>query len=160
MLGHKEEPVPDLDTPITTTEQLQERIEAVLPERLQRERDKFKDYEELKTFKSEAASTLDQAKARIAELEGQVNTLNGSLTQKEIDVERARIAAAKKVPEKWISGSTKEELEKSADEWLTDAKAVSKPGHIPGQGTGDPKVGTSSYEAGRERGEARYRKNT
>ena len=151
--------MPDLETPITTTEQLQERIEASLAERLQRERDKFKDYHELKTFKAEAESTLTAATTKISELEDKVQELTGSLSAKEIEVEKTKIAAAKKVPAKWITGSTVEEMEKSADEWLEDAKNVTKPANfVPKQGTGDPKAEISPYEAGRERAEARYGK--
>ncbi len=150
--------MPDLETPITTTEQLQEQIDKAIGPRLQREREKFQDYDSLKAFKSEAESTLNAANERISALEAENQTLTGTLSQKDADIERARIAAAKKVPERWILGSTVEEMEKAADEWLADAKSVAKPGVIPSQGTGDPKAQTSPYEVGRERAEARYGK--
>ena len=150
--------MPDLDTPITTTEQLQEQIDAAIGPRLQRERDKFADYDELKTFKANAATTLDQATARITELETEVSTLKGSLTGKDLELERTRVANEKKVPERWITGETREEMEKSADDWLADAKAAGKPGVNPHQGTGDPDAGISHYEVGLERGRARYQK--
>lgn len=150
--------MPDLETPITTTEQLQEQINASLAERLQRERDKFKDYDDLKKFKADSEATLTAANSRIGELEAKVQDLTGSLSAKEIEVEKTKVAAAKKVPAKWITGSTVEEMEKSADEWLADAKSVTKPGVIPSHGGGDPNVKTSPYEAGRERAEARYGK--
>lgn len=152
--------MPDLETPITTTEQLQERIEASLAERLQRERDKFRDYDELKTFKAEAESTLTAANGRISELEGKVQELTGNLSAKEVEVEKTKIAAAKKVPAKWITGSTVEEMEQSADEWLEDAKSVKPANYVPSQGTGNPKAELSPYEAGRERAEARYGKKS
>lgn len=151
--------MPDLDTPITTTEQLQDKINASLADRLQRERDKFADYDELKTFKASAEATLNAATQRISALEAENQTLTGSLSQKDADIERTRIAAAKKVPERWVIGSTKEEMETSADEWLTDAKTVAKPGFIPTQGTGDPNAQTTPYEAGAERARAKYAKN-
>lgn len=150
--------MPDLDTPITTTEQLQAKIDAAVGPRVQRERDKYADYDDLKAFKADAQATLDQATARITELETEVSTLNGSLSAKDIEVEKAKIAAAKKVPEKWLNGSTREELERSADEWLEDAKSAAKPGGNPYQGTGDPNAQTTPYELGRERAEARYSK--
>ena len=150
--------MPDLDNPITTTEQLQEQIDKAIGPRLQREREKFTDYDDLKAFKADAEKTLNTANQRISALEAENQTLTGSLSQKDADIERTRIAAVKKVPEKWISGSTKEEMEKSADDWLADAKAVAKPGVIPTSGTGDPDAKTSPYEAGAERARAKYHK--
>ncbi len=151
--------MPDLDTPITTTEQLQEKIDAAIGPRLQRQKDQFADYDDLKSFKADAQSTLSQATARITELESEITTLRGSLNGKDLELERGRVAGEKKVPERWITGDTREEMEKSADDWLADAKQAGKPGVNPHQGTGDPDAGLSPFEAGRERGLARY-KNT
>lgn len=152
----------DLDTPITTTEALQERINESLGDRLARERAKFSDYDDLKKFKTESGETLTAAKARIGELEAKVQDLSGSLSEKEKQEVRAKaiekVAAEKKVPARWITGETPEEMAASADEWLEDVKSLSKPGVIPTQGTGDPNAQTSPYEAGRERAEARYHK--
>lgn len=152
--------MPDLDTPITTTEQLQERINESLADRLARERAKFSDYDDLVKFKADSAATLTAANSRIGELEGRVQDLTGSLSAKDADLERAKVAAEKKVPARWVTGSTREEMEKAAEEWLADAKSsVGKPGVIPTQGTGDPNAQTNPYDAGRERAEARYKKN-
>ena len=150
--------MPDLDTPITTTEQLQERINESLADRLARERAKFSDYDDLVKFKADSAATLTAANSRIGELEGKVQDLTGSLSAKDADLERAKVAAEKKVPARWVTGSTREEMEKAAEEWMADAKSVGKPGVIPTQGTGDPNAQTSPYEAGVERANARYNK--
>jgi len=155
--------VPDLDTPITTTEALQDAINSALPDRLARERAKFSDYDELKTFKAEAAAALADAKVKLDTMQATNDTLTGTLSQKEKDAEHdkavAKVAAEKKVPAKWISGDTPEAMAASADEWLTDAKVAAKPaGYVASQGTGDPGAQSSPYEAGRERAEARYHK--
>lgn len=147
----------DLDSPITTTEELQERINEAIGPRLQRERERFKDYDELKTFKSEATGTLDKATQRIGELEDQIDTLKKSLAEGEIANLRSKIAAERSVPERWVIGSTQEEMEASAEAFLEDSrKAVKSVGYIPSQGTGEGK--TNPHESGRERAMARYGK--
>lgn len=154
--------MPDLDTPITTTEALQERIDSSLNERLARERAKFADYDELKTFKATAATTLAEANAELDKRQAAIDQLNGTLSQKEKADERAKaigkVAEEKKVPARWITGDTPEEWQAAADAWLADAKSVGKPGVIPTQGTGDPGAQASPYEAGVERANARYNK--
>lgn len=154
--------MPDLDTPITTTEALQERIDSSLNERLARERAKFQDYDELKTFKSTAAETLAAANKALDERQATIDQLNGTLSAKDAEsmlaAARQKVADEKKVPTRWITGDTPEAMAASADEWLVDAKSLGKPGVIPTQGTGDPNAQTNPYEAGRERAQARYNK--
>ncbi len=152
----------DLDKPITTQEDLQERINTALSDRLARERAKFADYDSLKTFRSEAESTMTQATARITDLEGQVGDLTGKLdaatAATAIEAERATVASTKGVPIRWVTGTDRESMEKTADQWLADAKAARRPGHVPTQGTGDPGAVLSPYEAAREAGLAEARK--
>lgn len=153
--------MPDLATPITTTEQLQEEINRAIAPRVQRERDKFGDYDELKQFKADAESTLSAATQKIADLESQVQQLNSSLSEKELDIEREKVAHEKRVPARYLTGSSREEMEAAADAFLEDAKQVGKKvGYVPTQGTGDPKASLSPFEAGHARGQARYQKNT
>jgi hypothetical protein len=93
----------------------QEELDRIIQSRLDRERKKFGDYDELKKAadrlaqleeanKTEAQKTADKlaaAEKRASELEGKAL--------------RAEVAAAKGVPVSLLTGSTQEELEAAAD---------------------------------------------
>lgn len=97
------------------------------------------------------AEKAEQAAAKAAEL----------VAQKDREVLVGRIASEKKVPAKYLTGATEEELVASADEFLADIQAIvpdRKPGHVPSAGTGDPKPEVSSLDTGRARAQAHLNK--
>ena len=145
--------------PIESQDDLNRIIEA----RLARERAKFADYPELKSKAEKLAeiedrdrSELERAIARAEKAEREVSERDAALAEKDREVLVQRVSAEKKVPAKWLSGSTQEDLEASADEWLADAKGVvpvSAPGYVPSAGTGDGS-GASSLDGIKERAKA------
>lgn len=104
----------------------------------------------------------DRSKALAAELADVRKQMDTSLTAAQQRAERAEmaaeIAAEKGVKLRYLSGSTREELEASAVAWLEDARAVSKVGVVPTQGSGDPAPRPSSFASGAERARAQLTK--
>ena len=102
-------------------------VDRIVRERVKREREKFADYDDLKT-KAEGAKTLEQ---RVAEIER-------TARESEERALRAEIANAKGLTPsqaKRLVGSTREELEADADELLADIGAQKKQGnHVPREG--------------------------
>ncbi len=146
--------------PITSQEQLN----ALLGDRLARERAKFADYDELKA----KATKFDQAEqASKTELEKAVEA-NAKL-RIELDSYRAReqvaqwaseVSEATGIPATVLRGSNKDELEAHAAELQKLIGARRRGGNdpVPSQGTGDPRRSPGGYRAGAERAKARYRK--
>lgn len=96
-------------------------VDRIVRERVQRERAKFADYDDLKT-KAGTATTLEE---RVAEIERQAK-------ESETRAMRAEIANAKGLTPtqaKRLVGSTREELEADADELLADLGAQKKNGN-------------------------------
>lgn len=103
--------------------------------------------ESQRTEAEKLAEKVAKAEARAAELEAQVKA-------KDREVLASRVAAEKKVPAKYLTGDTEEELMASADAFLEDIKgiATSRPeGVVPSAGTGSPKPQAASLDTGRER---------
>ena len=130
-------------TPIQSQDDLNRIVEA----RLARERAKFADYQELKAAADKLAeledldkSELDKAIARAEKAEREAAEAAEALAKKDREVLVQRVAAEMKVPAKWLSGSSEEELVASAEEWLADAQGVASgpaPGVVPSAGTGN-----------------------
>lgn len=109
-------------------------VDRIVRERVQRERAKYADYDDLKT-KAEGAKTLED---RVAEIERQAK-------DSEARALRAEVANAKGLTAsqaKRLVGSTREELEADADELLKDIGAQKKQGaRVPNEGKTTPKPG-------------------
>ena len=143
----------------------QEELDRIIQKRIDRERAKYTDYEDIKTKTESLATELEAAKAELAEAAkgaGRVGELEAAVSAAEKRAERAEIAAdvasRKGVKLKYLTGDTREELEASADEFLTDVRAVSKVGVVPTQGTGESAPRASSYEAGAQRAREKHSK--
>jgi hypothetical protein len=146
----------------------QEEFDRRIQERIARERAKFADYPELKSKADKLAEIEDRDKSelqkaidRADELERKVLEAEERANTKEREALVERVSAAKKVPAKYLTGATLEELEAAADEFLTDIQAIApdrKPGHVPSAGTGDPKPEISSLDTGRARAQAHLNK--
>ena len=126
-------PDPSNEPPVQTFTQAD--VDRIVRERVQRERTKFADYDELKE-KAGSATTLEE---RVAEIE---RTARAS----EERAMRAEVANAKGLTPtqaKRLVGSTREELESDAAELLADLGAQKKSNNVsPREGTNPTGGGT------------------
>jgi hypothetical protein len=120
-----------------TTTFTQAQVDAIVRDRLKRERDKFADYDDLKNKAGEA----DKNKSALDKLLEKVSGLEERASKAEQAALRADIAQAKGLTPgqaKRLVGATREELEADADELVS----MFKPGGKSGDGTdGDGKSG-------------------
>ena len=125
----------------------QEDFDKAIQSRIARERAKFADYDDVKAkadklIEIENANKTEAQKQaeRTAELERENAELKAGKT-------RAEVAAAKGVPSELLSGSTKEELEASADALIKfRGEQGSKPLHVPNEGKSPIKQADSEHE--------------
>jgi len=125
-----------MEFPVTVTSQ--DEFDTLVRDRLARERQKFADYDELKTRaeQAEAAKTaaeqaLTEAVTRAETAEGKVATYE---TEKQVTTWRDEVAKATGVPAAALRGSTKEEFEAHA-ETLKPLLTAPRGPVIPTQGT-------------------------
>ena len=116
------DPAPQSDQTFTQAD-----VDRIVRERVQRERAKYADYDDLKA-KAAGATTLED---RVAQIERQAK-------ESEARALRAEVANAKGLTPsqaKRLVGETREELEADADELLKDIGAQKKAGnHVPSEG--------------------------
>ena len=129
-------------TPKTFT---QEQVDALIGERLTRERAKYADYEAIKAKaekfdqQEEAAkSDLQKAEDNAADLQKQLDAMKAANSARDA---RDKVAAAKGVPAQLLTGSTEEECTAQADkllQWRGDKQnyAETHDGGDPGQSGG------------------------
>lgn len=89
----------------------QEEFDAAIKDRLERERGKYADYEDLKTQVSTLTTERDTAKQQLADA-------NDKIAKYETDSVKTRIAREKGIPAEMahrLTGSTEEEIAKDAD---------------------------------------------
>lgn len=98
---------PDFE-PITSQQEFEKRIKG----RLSKQAQKYADYDELKSFASEAQTKISE--------------LTKELETERFNAIRTQVASAKGVPAHRINGSTPEELEASADEYLAEIASIAK----------------------------------
>ena len=111
-------------TPINT----QEEFDAMIKDRLARERAKFADYEDIKTQLADANSkiadfekTIEKNQKAYDDLLAQSNEKDTKIAGYESDALKTSIAINKKLPlelRKYLQGTTEEELNASADELI------------------------------------------
>ena len=119
-------------------------LDRIVQERLAKEKGKYSDYDELKA----KAQRLDQAEAANKSEVDRLKDENTQLKQAKADSDakllRLEVAAEKGVKARWLTGSTREELEAAADEYLAEhppaggAAAPPAAGGAPAPGTGAP----------------------
>ncbi|WP_280473294.1 hypothetical protein [Nocardia asiatica] len=102
-------------------------VDRLLGERLAREKQKFADYDELKSAAAELKQIKDANKSESQKLTDQIAALQKQLADRDAEVStlaldklRAEVAADKGVPAGRLRGSTKEDLEADADAYLTE----------------------------------------
>lgn len=110
----------------------QEQIDEIVEKRLAREREKFKDYDDLKAqvkaltdekkkLEDEGKSESDKLAEQVAAFEKQLEDEREARQKSEAEALRLRVAQAKGLTEaqaRRLQGSTKEELEEDADDLL------------------------------------------
>ena len=126
-------------TPITTQEQL----DGIIKDRLERaakaERDKFADYDTIKSSLAGKTKETETLTGKVSELQKQLDELTKSKASAESDSVKTRIAYQMGLPfglHSRLSGSTEEEIKK-------DAETLSKLMHIGGKPAPsyDPEIG-------------------
>jgi hypothetical protein len=111
-------------------------VDRIVRERVKREREKFADYDDLKT-KAEGAKTLED---RVAEIERAAKDSE----QRALRAEVANAKGLTPTQAKRLMGSTREELEADADELLKDIGDNKKQGNrAPREGANPPAGGGS-----------------
>jgi hypothetical protein len=122
-------------------------VDRIVADRLTREKGKYADYDELKAKAEkfdqlEASSKSDLEKEREARQKAEKEAADAKAASLKLEV-----AAEKGVKARWLSGTTREELEAAADEYLADhppAGGEKPPPKPPGKptesltGGGDP----------------------
>jgi len=102
-------------------------VDRIVRERLNREREKYADYDELKTRAGEA----DKSKSQLDKVLEKVSALEERATKAEASAMRADVAQAKGLSAaqaRRLHGNTREELEADADELLSMFKPSDKGG--------------------------------
>lgn len=144
-------PLDQEQKPSFTPPATQDELDRIIQKRIDRERAKFADYDELK----KQIETLTAQAGRVSELEQGMTAAEQRAQRAEI---AAEVASATGVKLRYLTGETREEMEKAAEEYLADVRALSRVGVIPTQGTGDPAPRASSYSTGAERARAQLTK--
>lgn len=149
----------------------QDELNRILAEDRRKNAEKFADYDDLKAKASkldeqeaENQTELQKAIARAEKAERERDDEKRTRELAEHQVLAANVALAKGVPVAHISGTTREELEASADQLIAwrGGQKVNPPqvgAVIPPAGTGETGPRTGPAVPGRERAAARHQKN-
>jgi hypothetical protein len=151
----------------------QEELDRIISDRLGRERDKFKDYDALKTKAeqfdrlqqsgagsgqpADVTAQLQQFEQRVTAAETTATQTQTQLTETQTELARKDVALDKGIAKEQLpllTATTKEELEKQADAILALTRGS---GRVPGQGGGGGNA-PSGLDAGRAEWEKRHPK--
>ena len=144
---HQEPTTPAAEGQPTERTFTQAEMNAIISDRLNRERTKYADYDDLKAkaqqfdAAQEAGKTeLQKANEKAAKLQAQLDSLTKANTLREL---RAKVAAATGVPAELLSGDTEESCTAQAQAILKFAKpgypilpGGGEPRHLPGEKDG------------------------
>lgn len=133
----------DQNPPVKTF--TQEELERILAERLKREREKYKDYdelkkaaEELKKLKEAQMSETEKLQAKLADYERQLLEKELALQEAQLESLKLKILDEMGLPKAWASrifGTTEEEIRQDAEELK---KLLGTAGKTVGSGTNPP----------------------
>lgn len=93
----------------------QEELDRIIQKRIERERSRFSDYDDLKAKASQMDEIEESKKSEIEKATARATELEAQLADAQLSVLRSDVAAAKGVPSNLLTGSTQEELEAAAD---------------------------------------------
>jgi len=97
----------------------QEELDRIIQGRLDRERKRFSDYNDLKARADKLAEIESANQTEAEKVQARLDAAEKRAVELESKALRAEVAAAKGVPSALLTGSTQEELEASADALLT-----------------------------------------
>lgn len=113
----------------------QEDFDKAIQARIARERAKFADYDDVKARASKLTEIEEANKTEAEKVAERLAAAEKRAVELEAKATRAEVAAAKGVPMGLLSGSTKEELEASADALIQfKGESGSKALHVPSEG--------------------------
>lgn len=96
----------------------QDKLDAIIKDRLARERSKYQDYDKLKADAEEFRKLQDKDKTEAQREKDRADAAERRALELETRVLRAEVASEKGVPAALLTGTTKEDLEASADALL------------------------------------------
>lgn len=109
----------------------QDEVNAIVGERLKREREKYADYDELKDKAEKYDQSVESSKTEMQKaneaIENLKNQLGGYMKAEEIRKVREKISSETKVPYSLLTGETEEDCKKQAEAILAFAKPKEYP---------------------------------
>lgn len=113
----------------------QEELDRIVQKRIDRERSKFSDYDELKAKAARLSELEEASKSELQKAQERAEAAERALADATATAARAEVAAAKGVPVALLSGDTKEALEASADALLAFRDETARKGnYAPSEG--------------------------
>lgn len=109
----------------------QSEVNAIVGERLKREREKYADYDELKGIAEKYNHSIETNKTEMQKaneaIENLKNQLDGYMKAEEIRKVREKVSSETKVPHSLLTGETEEDCKKQAEAILAFAKPKTYP---------------------------------
>lgn len=113
----------------------QEELDRIVQKRIDRERSKFSDYDELKAKAAQLSELEEASKSELQKAQERAEAAERALAEATATAARAEVAAAKGVPVALLSGDTREALEASADALLAFRDETARKGnYAPSEG--------------------------
>lgn len=113
----------------------QEELDRIVQKRIDRERSKFSDYDELKAKAARLSELEEASKSELQKAQERAEAAEKALAAATVTAARAEVAAAKGVPLALLSGDTREALEASADALLAFRDETARKGnYAPNEG--------------------------
>lgn len=124
--------------------QSQEDLDRIIQKRIERERARFTDYDELKAAAEKLAQIEEANKTETEKATERLAAAEKRAAELEIKAARAEVAAAKGVPSDLLTGTTRAELETAADALIAfRGEQGSNRLHVPNEGKSPVKAGNS-----------------
>jgi hypothetical protein len=126
---------PKNDPPTYSPPASQEELDRIIGARLARERERFADYDDVKARAAQFDALEEQNKTELQREKERADNAERLAQEANVKALRADVALDKGIPANLLSGSTKEELEASAEALLAFRGAQTKqpiPGFAPG----------------------------
>lgn len=136
----------------------QDQVNTLLAEEKRKAKPKYADYEELKAKAAQFDQAREDVKSDLQRAIERAEEAENTLAQREHQLLVAEIAADKGVPAGNLTGTTREELEASADAllaWASPRQEEPRRGFVPKAATGTGERHASSMQAGRGRARAK-----
>jgi|SRR5690606_13073795 len=113
----------------------QEELDRIVQKRIDRERSKFSDYDELKAKAARLSELEEASKSELQKAQERAEAAERALAAATVTAARAEVAAAKGVPANLLSGDTREALEASADALIAFRDETARKGnYVPSEG--------------------------